>query len=70
MRGDQQKVIVEEFIKFDLEITLLTIRQRKGPRFSSIPLAIGRTRRLYGVVDARAHLGRRSSSARSRWPQR
>ena len=31
MRGDQRKVIVEEFIPFELEITLLTIKQRKGP---------------------------------------
>ena len=30
MRGDRQKVIVEEFINFDFEITLLTIRQRNG----------------------------------------
>ena len=30
MRGDTKKVIVEEFIRFDLEITLLTIRQRNG----------------------------------------
>ncbi len=29
-RGDQNRVIVEEFIKFDLEITLLTICQRNG----------------------------------------
>lgn len=29
-RGDQSMVIVEEFIRFDLEITLLTIRQRNG----------------------------------------
>ncbi len=29
-RGDQTKVIVEEFIRFDLEITLLTVRQRNG----------------------------------------
>lgn len=29
-RGDQTKVIVEEFIRFDLEITLLTIRTRDG----------------------------------------
>lgn len=28
MRGDTRRVIVEEFIKFDYEITLLTIRQR------------------------------------------
>ncbi len=30
MRGDKQKVIVEEFIPFDFEITLLTIKQKKG----------------------------------------
>ncbi len=30
-RGDTQKVIVEEFIDFELEITLLTIRQWQGP---------------------------------------
>jgi len=30
MRGDFKKVIVEEFIQFDLEITLLTVRQKNG----------------------------------------
>jgi phosphoribosylglycinamide formyltransferase 2 len=30
MRGDRQKVIVEEFINFEFEITLLTVRQRNG----------------------------------------
>ena len=30
MRGDQIRVIVEEFIEFDLEITLLTVKQRNG----------------------------------------
>lgn len=30
MRGDKMRVIVEEFIPFDLEITLLTIRGRDG----------------------------------------
>ncbi len=30
MRGDRKRVIVEEFIPFDLEITLLTIRSRDG----------------------------------------
>ncbi len=30
MRGDQPEVIVEEFIEFEQEITLLTIRQREG----------------------------------------
>lgn len=30
MRGDTVKIIVEEFIDFDFEITLLTIKQKKG----------------------------------------
>jgi phosphoribosylglycinamide formyltransferase 2 len=33
MRGDRKKVIVEEFIDFDYEITLLTIRTREGVSF-------------------------------------
>lgn len=38
MRGDQKRVIVEEFIKFDLEITLLTIKQRKGKTIFVSPI--------------------------------
>lgn len=37
-RGDRIKVIVEEFIPFELEITLLTIRQRKGPTLFVRPI--------------------------------
>jgi len=33
MRGDRARVIVEEFIAFDYEITLLTIRARDGVHF-------------------------------------
>jgi len=33
MRGDQARVIVEEFIDFDYEITLLTVRTREGILF-------------------------------------
>lgn len=33
MRGDRQRVIVEEFVDFDYEITLLTIRSREGVSF-------------------------------------
>nr|WP_044563311.1 formate-dependent phosphoribosylglycinamide formyltransferase [Azospirillum sp. B4] len=33
MRGDRRKVIVEEFIAFDYEITLLTVRTREGVVF-------------------------------------
>jgi phosphoribosylglycinamide formyltransferase 2 len=38
MRGDRKKVIVEEFIKFDFEITLLTIRQRNGATLYCDPI--------------------------------
>ena len=33
MRGDRRRVIVEQFIDFDYEITLLTVRTRDGVRF-------------------------------------
>jgi phosphoribosylglycinamide formyltransferase 2 len=33
MRGDRVRVIVEEFIRFDYEITLLTVRTRQGILF-------------------------------------
>ncbi|WP_206240367.1 formate-dependent phosphoribosylglycinamide formyltransferase [Novosphingobium terrae] len=33
MRGDRQRVIVEEFVAFDYEITLLTIRAKDGVHF-------------------------------------
>ncbi len=38
MRGDKAKVIVEEFIKFDSEITLLTIKQKRGPTLFVNPI--------------------------------
>lgn len=38
MRGDKKKVIVEEFIPFDSEITLLTIKQKKGPTLFVKPI--------------------------------
>ena len=38
MRGDRKKVIIEEFIAFDFEITLLTIRQRSGPTLFCAPI--------------------------------
>jgi len=31
MRGDVPRVIVEEFVRFESEITLLTVKQKKGP---------------------------------------
>lgn len=33
MRGDRRRVIVEEFVDFDYEITLLTVRTRTGVQF-------------------------------------
>lgn len=38
MRGDRLKVIVEEFINFDYEITLLTVRQHQGPTLFCEPI--------------------------------
>lgn len=38
MRGNTRKVIVEEFICFESEITLLTIKQRKGPTLFVEPI--------------------------------
>lgn len=38
MRGDTRKVIVEEFIPFESEITLLTIKQKKGPTLFVRPI--------------------------------
>ncbi|MBD1927149.1 formate-dependent phosphoribosylglycinamide formyltransferase [Trichocoleus sp. FACHB-90] len=37
-RGDSQKLIVEEFIPFELEITLLTIKQWNGPTIFCPPI--------------------------------
>lgn len=38
MRGDKRKVIVEEFIRFESEITLLTVKQKKGPTLFVRPI--------------------------------
>lgn len=38
MRGDKAKIIVEEFIRFDFEITLLTVKQKKGPTLFVSPI--------------------------------
>ncbi|MEY4615287.1 MAG: hypothetical protein RJB66_247 [Pseudomonadota bacterium] len=38
MRGDKKKVIVEEFIPFEFEITLLTVKQRKGKTLFVAPI--------------------------------
>ena len=38
MRGDREKVIVEEFIDFENEITLLTIKQKKSDTIYCPPI--------------------------------
>jgi phosphoribosylglycinamide formyltransferase 2 len=38
MRGDRKRVIIEEFIDFDYEITLLTIKQKAGPTLFCAPI--------------------------------
>lgn len=38
MRGDKARVIVEEFISFESEITLLTIKQKRGPTLFVQPI--------------------------------
>lgn len=38
MRGIRAKVIVEEFIPFEIEITLLTVKQRRGPTLFVAPI--------------------------------
>ena len=37
-RGDIQEVIIEEFIRFDSEITLLTVTQKNGPTLFCPPI--------------------------------
>ena len=38
MRGDRRRVIIEEFIDFDYEITLLTIKQKEGDTLFCEPI--------------------------------
>ncbi|WP_317899170.1 formate-dependent phosphoribosylglycinamide formyltransferase [Aurantibacillus circumpalustris] len=37
-RGDSKEIIIEEFIKFDSEITLLTVTQKEGPTLFCPPI--------------------------------
>ena len=59
MRGDRRKVIVEEFVAFDYEITLLTIRTREGVLFCAPIGPSAGARRLSGILAA----GRMSDKA-------
>jgi formate-dependent phosphoribosylglycinamide formyltransferase (GAR transformylase) len=53
MRGDRQKVIVEEFIHFEFEITLLTVRQRKARRCFAHQLVMSRSAVTTNTVGSR-----------------
>ena len=37
-RGDYKEIIIEEFVKFDSEITLLTVTQKNGPTLFCAPI--------------------------------
>lgn len=47
-RGDIKELIVEEFIKFDSEITLLTVTQKNGPTLFCPP--IGHVQKVATIV--------------------
>ena len=47
MRGDRQRVIIEEFMEFEYEITLLTIRQKKGETLFCPPIGYRQERGDY-----------------------
>ncbi|KOP28381.1 phosphoribosylglycinamide formyltransferase, partial [Hapalosiphon sp. MRB220] len=50
-RGDTQKVIVEEFIDFEIEITLLTIKQWNAPTIFCSPIGHRQERGDYQESD-------------------
>ena len=74
MRGDRQRVIVEEFIDFDYEITLLTIRQHSGDTLFCPPIGHVQARGDYqyswqstqssqAVIDAAQDMARQITDA-------
>ena len=63
-RGDIRELIVEEFIRFDSEITLLTVTQKNGPTLFCPP--IGHVQK--GAITARA--SSRRISLPNTWPRR
>lgn len=67
MRGDQKKVIVEEFIRFELEITLLTVKQRKGPTLFVEPIGHRQERGDYQESWIPARMPSRSAAENRRW---
>jgi len=57
MRGDRKKVIVEEFINFSSEFTLLTIKQHAGPTLFCEPIGHYQERGDYQYSWQPAYLG-------------
>jgi formate-dependent phosphoribosylglycinamide formyltransferase (GAR transformylase) len=71
MRGDRQKVIVEEFINFEFEITLLTIRQRNGPTLFCPPIGHVQERGDYQYSwQPASHEARVISKPPKTWPKK
>lgn len=59
MRGDKIQVIVEEFIPFESEITLLTVKQKKGPTLFVNPIGHRQERGDYQESWMPAQLSRK-----------
>ncbi|WP_250124738.1 formate-dependent phosphoribosylglycinamide formyltransferase [Chroococcidiopsis sp. CCMEE 29] len=55
-RGDSHKIIVEEFIQFNLEITLLTIKQWNAPTIFCLPIGHRQERGDYQESWQPAHI--------------
>lgn len=55
-RGDQTEVIVEAFVKFDSEITLLTVTQKNGPTLFCPPIGHRQARGDYQESWQPAHI--------------
>lgn len=55
-RGDSHKIIVEEFIQFDIEVTLLTIKQWNAPTIFCLPIGHRQERGDYQESWQPAHI--------------
>jgi phosphoribosylglycinamide formyltransferase 2 len=67
MRGDRPRVIVEEFIAFDYEITLLTVRTRRRRDLLPAGRAMCRSRAIIARAGSRRRCRRRPSRRARRW---
>jgi phosphoribosylglycinamide formyltransferase 2 len=70
MRGDKAVVIVEEFIDFDFEITLLTIKQKSGPTLFVSPIGHRQERGDYMESWMPAKISRAQLTAAQRMAKR